>query len=154
MKKKEKVNLMNNIEQAYNNRYATTDYWVFKHDSPLDIKVDSILVGDVAYINVTAPGEGVTIEINGKSIKINGPSKLVGKEEALVYATGFTVNSGVVPCLGGREDYLLLDRLNHASIIEGSRLSMAKQFKYRHNDMEQLEKFLQQCEPDKIKLIS
>ena len=80
-------------------------------------------------------------------------AKLVGKEEALVYATGFTVNSGVVPCLGGREDYLLLDRLNHASIIEGSRLSMAKQFKYRHNDMEHLEKFLQQCEPDKIKLI-
>ena len=80
-------------------------------------------------------------------------AKLVGKEEALVYATGFTVNSGVVPCLGGREDYLLLDRLNHASIIEGSRLSLAKQFKYRHNDMEQLEKFLQQCEPDKIKLI-
>ena len=80
-------------------------------------------------------------------------AKLVGKEEALVYATGITVNSGVVPCLGGREDYLLLDRLNHASIIEGSRLSMAKQFKYRHNDMEQLEKFLQQCEPDKIKLI-
>lgn len=80
-------------------------------------------------------------------------AKLVGKEEALVYATGFTVNSGVVPCLGGREDYLLLDRLNHASIIEGSRLSMAKQFKYRHNDMEQLEKFLQQCEPEKIKLI-
>ena len=80
-------------------------------------------------------------------------AKLVGKEEALVYATGFTVNSGVVPCLGGREDYLLLDRLNHASIIEGSRLSLAKQFKYRHNDMEQLEKFLQQCDPDKIKLI-
>lgn len=80
-------------------------------------------------------------------------AKLVGKEEALVYATGFTVNSGVVPCLGGREDYLLLDRLNHASIIEGSRLSMAKQFKYRHNDMEHLEKFLQQCDPDKIKLI-
>ena len=80
-------------------------------------------------------------------------AKLVGKEEALVYATGFTVNSGVGPCLGGREDYLLLDRLNHASIIEGSRLSMAIQFKYRHNDMEQLEKFLQQCEPDKIKLI-
>lgn len=80
-------------------------------------------------------------------------AKLVGKEEALVYATGFTVNSGVVPCLGGREDYLLLDRLNHASIIEGSRLSLAKQFKYKHNDMEQLEKFLQQCDPDKIKLI-
>ncbi|MBP5259139.1 MAG: aminotransferase class I/II-fold pyridoxal phosphate-dependent enzyme [Paludibacteraceae bacterium] len=80
-------------------------------------------------------------------------AKLVGKEEAMVYATGFTVNSGVIPCLGGRQDYLYLDRLNHASIIEGSRLSMAKQFKYRHNDMEELEKFLQKAEPDKIKLI-
>lgn len=80
-------------------------------------------------------------------------AKLVGKEEAMVYATGFTVNSGVVPCLGGRQDYLLLDKLNHASIIEGSRLSMAKQFKYNHNDMESLERFLQKCEPDKIKLI-
>ena len=80
-------------------------------------------------------------------------AKLVGKEEAMVYATGFTVNSGVVPCLGGREDYLLLDKLNHASIIEGSRLSLAKQFKYKHNDMESLERFLQKCESDKIKLI-
>lgn len=80
-------------------------------------------------------------------------AKLVGKEEAMVYATGFTVNSGVVPCLGGREDYLLLDKLNHASIIEGARLSLAKQYKYKHNDMESLERFLQKCEPDKIKLI-
>ena len=46
-------------------------------------------------------------------------AKLVGKEEAMVYPTGFTVNSGVIPCLGGREDYLLLDRLNHASIPPG-----------------------------------
>ncbi len=80
-------------------------------------------------------------------------AKLVGKDEAMVYATGFTVNSGVIPCLCGREDYLLLDKLNHASIIEGSRLSLAKQYKYKHNDMESLEKFLKNCDSDKIKLI-
>lgn len=80
-------------------------------------------------------------------------ARLVGKDEAMVYATGFTVNSGVVPCLGGREDYLLLDRLNHASIIEGSRLSVAQQMKYKHNDMEALENCLKRCEPDKIKAI-
>ena len=80
-------------------------------------------------------------------------AKLVGKEEALVYPTGFTVNSGVIPCLGGREDYLLLDKLNHASIIEGARLSFAKQYKYAHNDMDALEKYLENCESDKIKLI-
>ena len=80
-------------------------------------------------------------------------ARLVGKEEAMVYATGFTVNSGVIPCLGGREDYLLIDKLDHASIIEGSRLTMAQVRKYKHNDMESLEKFLQACAPNKIKVI-
>ena len=80
-------------------------------------------------------------------------AKLVHKEEALVYATGFTVNSGVIPCLGGREDFLLFDERDHASIIEGKRLSYAKQIKYRHNDMDHLENQLKKCTPDKIKII-
>ena len=80
-------------------------------------------------------------------------AKLVHKQAALVYATGFTVNSGVIPCLAGREDYLLYDERDHASIIEGRRLSYAKQIKYRHNDMDHLENQLKKCAPDKIKLI-
>ncbi|MBE6506252.1 MAG: Ig-like domain repeat protein, partial [Methanobrevibacter millerae] len=54
-------------DSKYDLRYAVTDYWVFKYDSPLVIDVDSILVGDIAYINVTALSDNVTIEINGKS---------------------------------------------------------------------------------------
>ena len=80
-------------------------------------------------------------------------AKLVGKEVALVYATGFSVNSGVVSCLTGKEDYVILDKANHASIIEGSRLSFSKIIKYAHNDMDALEKQLKKCEPDKVKLI-
>ena len=80
-------------------------------------------------------------------------AKLVHKEAALVYATGFTVNSGVVPCITGREDYLIFDEFDHASIVEGKRLSFSKQLKYRHNDMDALEKLLKRCEPDKLKLI-
>ena len=80
-------------------------------------------------------------------------AKLVHKQAALVYATGFTVNSGVIPCLAGREDYLLFDERDHASIIEGKRLSYAKQIKYRHNDMDHLESQLKKCAPDKVKLI-
>ncbi|MDD3196355.1 MAG: pyridoxal phosphate-dependent aminotransferase family protein [Paludibacter sp.] len=83
----------------------------------------------------------------------NRLAALVGKESALVYATGFSVNSGVVPCITGREDYLIFDEFDHASIIEGKRLSFSKQFKYRHNDMESLEKVLQRCEYDKVKVI-
>lgn len=80
-------------------------------------------------------------------------AKLVHKQSALVYATGFTVNSGVVPCITGREDYLIFDEFDHASIIEGKRLSFSKQLKYRHNDMDSLEKLLQKCEPEKVKVI-
>ncbi|MDR2791312.1 MAG: pyridoxal phosphate-dependent aminotransferase family protein [Tannerellaceae bacterium] len=78
---------------------------------------------------------------------------LVGKEDAIIYSTGFQVNLGVVSCLTGREDYILWDELDHASIIEGHRLSFSNKLKYKHNDMESLEKQLRKCEPDKVKLI-
>jgi len=80
-------------------------------------------------------------------------ARLVGKDEALVFATGFSVNSGVIPCLAGRKDYLIFDELDHASIIEGKRLSFAKQLKYRHNDMGDLKRVLSRCEQKKIKVI-
>ena len=80
-------------------------------------------------------------------------AKFVGKDEAIIYSTGFQVNLGVASCMTGREDYILWDELDHASIIEGCRLSMSKKIKYKHNDMESLEKKLQMCDPDKVKLI-
>ena len=80
-------------------------------------------------------------------------AEFVGKEDAIVYSTGFQVNLGAVSCLTGREDYILWDELDHASIIEGHRLSFSTKLKYKHNDMESLEKQLQKCDPDKVKLI-
>ena len=80
-------------------------------------------------------------------------AEYIGKEDVMIYSTGFGVNLGVVSTLTGREDYILWDDRDHASIIEGRRLSFSKQFKYKHNDMESLEKQLQRCEPDKVKLI-
>lgn len=77
----------------------------------------------------------------------------VGKEDAIVYSTGFNVNQGVLGCITGREDYIIWDELDHASIIEGHRLSFSKTLKFRHNDMDSLEKQLQKCESDKVKLI-
>lgn len=78
----------------------------------------------------------------------------IGKEDVMLYSTGFGVNLGVVSTLTGREDYIILDEQDHASIIEGRRLSFSNYLKYRHNDMESLEKQLQRCDPDKIKLIA
>ncbi len=80
-------------------------------------------------------------------------AEYIGKEDVMIYSTGFEVNLGVVSCLTGREDYILWDEQDHASIIEGRRLSFSQSLKYRHNDMESLEKQLQKCAPDKVKLI-
>lgn len=80
-------------------------------------------------------------------------AELVNKEGALCYSTGFQVNLGVVSLLAGRNDYLLLDELDHASIIEGSRLSFSRVLKFDHNNMDALECKLKLCEKDRIKLI-
>lgn len=77
----------------------------------------------------------------------------VGKDEALCFSTGFTVNSGVIPCLTGRQDYIICDDRDHASIVDGRRLSMSTCLKYKHNDMEDLENQLKKCRPESIKLI-
>ncbi len=80
-------------------------------------------------------------------------AEFVGKDEALVFATGFTVNSGVIPMVVGKGDYIICDDRDHASIVDGRRLSFATALHYKHNDMEDLERVLQKCDPDKIKLI-
>lgn len=77
----------------------------------------------------------------------------VGKEDAMLYSTGFGVNLGVVSTLTGREDYIITDEQDHASIIEGRRLSFSTCLKYKHNDMASLEDQLKKCNPDKVKLI-
>ena len=76
-----------------------------------------------------------------------------GKEDAMIYSTGFGVNLGVISTLTGRDDYILWDEQDHASIIEGRRLSFSNSLKYKHNDMASLEAQLQKCDPDRVKLI-
>lgn len=80
-------------------------------------------------------------------------AEFVGKDDSLCFSTGFTVNEGVIPQLVGRTDYILCDDRDHASIVDGRRLSAATQLKYKHNDIEDLEKKLQRCEENAVKLI-
>lgn len=75
------------------------------------------------------------------------------KDDAIIFSTGFTVNEGVLGSLTGRHDYILWDERDHASIIEGIRVSLSTKYKFRHNDMKHLERQLQRCDPNKVKLI-
>lgn len=94
--------------------------------------------------------------LNGTlDIHVNLEKKLarfMRKESALVFSTGFQTNLGVISAIAGKDDVILIDKMNHASIIDGCRLSFSETKKYRHNDMEDLERLLQQYN-DKGKLI-
>lgn len=75
------------------------------------------------------------------------------KDDALCFATGFSVNAGVIAMVVGRGDYIICDDRDHASIVDGRRLSFATQLHYKHNDMEDLERVLQKLPKEAIKLI-
>lgn len=69
-------------------------------------------------------------------------AKFMGTEAALVFTTGFQVNLGVISSLVGRNDVLILDRSDHASIVDGARLAFGRTLRYPHNDMAVLERLL------------
>jgi 8-amino-7-oxononanoate synthase len=75
------------------------------------------------------------------------------KDGAIVFSTGFQTNLGIISSIAGKDDILVIDRQNHASIIDGCRLSFAELKKYPHNDMNELERLLQTLPADKGKLI-
>ena len=80
-------------------------------------------------------------------------ARLVGKEEAVTYSTGFQVNLGVVSSLGFRDGFIFLDALDHACIIDGSRLSYSRVYKFPHNDMKALEKRMRLAPVEAPKLV-
>lgn len=76
-----------------------------------------------------------------------------GREAALIYATGYQMNLGVVSALVGKGDFAIVDKLNHASILDGCRLSHGELRRFRHNDPENLEKVLKEIGPRHGKLV-
>lgn len=80
-------------------------------------------------------------------------AEFIGKDEALCFSTGFSVNSGVIPALLTRNDFIICDDRDHASIVDGRRLSFAKSLHFKHNDMKDLERCLRRCARNAVKLI-
>ena len=83
----------------------------------------------------------------------NSLAKLIGNEACLVFGSGFLANIGVLNALAGRNDEVYMDKLNHASLIDGALLSGAKCFRYKHKDMNHLELLLKQSAIDGRKII-
>nr|MBP8038261.1 aminotransferase class I/II-fold pyridoxal phosphate-dependent enzyme [Prevotella sp.] len=80
-------------------------------------------------------------------------AEFIHKDDTLCFSTGFSVNQGVLAQVVGKGDYIICDDRDHASIVDGRRLSFARQLHYKHNDMEDLERVLKALPEDAIKLI-
>jgi 8-amino-7-oxononanoate synthase len=80
-------------------------------------------------------------------------AKYVEKEAALVFSTGYQTNVGTISALVGRNDYMVTDKDDHASIVDGCRLSYGRMKRFRHNDMEDLERVLSDLPLDAGKLV-
>lgn len=80
-------------------------------------------------------------------------AEFLGKDAVMLFSAGFQANSGTIPCLMGRNDYVIYDERDHASIMEGKQITFATTYKYRHNSMEDLERVLQRCPQDACKLV-
>jgi glycine C-acetyltransferase len=81
-------------------------------------------------------------------------SSFLGMEDTILYSSCFDANGGLFETLLGEEDAIISDALNHASIIDGVRLSKAKRFRYANNDMAALEEELKKAEGSRFKMIA
>ncbi|HEV2946782.1 MAG TPA: glycine C-acetyltransferase [Gemmataceae bacterium] len=81
-------------------------------------------------------------------------AEFLEKDDAILYSSCFDANTGLFETLFGEEDTILSDELNHASIIDGIRMCKAKRFRYRHSDMAELEKGLQESKGSRLRLIA
>jgi 8-amino-7-oxononanoate synthase len=80
-------------------------------------------------------------------------AELVGLPGAIVYSTGFQANLGAISTMVDRGDYVITDRMDHASIIDGCRLSFGRKLKFLHNDMEDLDRVMRVLTPESGKLV-
>ncbi len=72
-------------------------------------------------------------------------AEFLRQEAAVVFATGYQTNLGAISCIVGRGDVIIIDKLDHASILDGCRMSQGEMIRYRHNDMDHLEFVLQKA---------
>ena len=80
-------------------------------------------------------------------------AEFLGKDGVMLFSAGFQANSGTIPCVTGRNDFVFYDERDHASIMEGKQITFATTYKYKHLNFDDLERLLQKCPLDASKLV-
>lgn len=111
----------------------------------------------VAAVKKYGTGSAGSRFLNGNTVMAEELERKIAKfkrkEAALVFAAGYQMNLGVMGCIVGRNDVAIVDKLDHASILDGLKLSGGEMVRFKHNDMEDLERVLQKINPEKGKVI-
>lgn len=121
--------------------FATNDYLGLRYDGRL-------INAAIHSLNATGVGAGASPLVSGYSLGLADLEMRIarwqGTESSLVFSSGLAMNMGVIPALVGADDLVLSDRLNHASLIDGCRLSGAHKRVYAHNDVAEVRKILRE----------
>ena len=80
-------------------------------------------------------------------------AEFLGKDGVMLFSAGFLANAGVIPCITGRNDYVIYDERDHTSIMDGKQMTFAKTIKYKHRNLEDLERVLNNCPIEAAKLV-
>ena len=80
-------------------------------------------------------------------------AEFMGKDGVMLFSAGFLAKAGVIPCITGRNDYVIYDERDHASIMDGKQMTFAKTIKYKHRNLEDLERVLNNCPIEASKLV-
>ena len=80
-------------------------------------------------------------------------AEFLGKDGVMLFSAGFLANAGVIPCITGRNDYVIYDERDHASIMDGKQMTFAKTIKYKHRNLEDLERVLNNSPIEAAKLV-
>ena len=133
------LQLAGDTEKAVLHDFSSNDYLA------LSLHPDLIATSR-KYLEMAGAGAGAARLMSGDLTLYHELEKkiaeLKGQEAALLFGSGYLANCGIIPALVGRQDVLFCDRLNHASIYDGCRLSRARLIRFQHNDLNHLEDLL------------
>lgn len=176
------MDLFNKCERTVKEVNRALDLGIYPYFTPIQsvqdhrVKIDGgdfIMIGSNGYLGLAADPRireaainaikkyGSTCSgsrfLNGTldiHVKLeNDLAEFFEKDNAIIFSTGFQTNLGIISAIGGKDDILIIDRQDHASIIDGCRLSFADIKKYRHNDMKDLQRILSSLPENRGKLI-
>jgi glycine C-acetyltransferase/8-amino-7-oxononanoate synthase len=133
------LQLAGDTEKAVLHDFSSNDYLA------LSLHPD-LIAASRKYLEMAGAGAGAARLMSGDLTVYHELEKkiaeLKGQEAALLFGSGYLANCGIIPALLGRQDVVFCDRLNHASIYDGCRLSRARLVRFHHNDLNHLEDML------------